>query len=99
MGEHDYWFGLYKITSPHGSGSYWFASTWYGGFSSSFRWWAAHYPRLRYALCVTYTADGWKDAYCTEEHYFTCKKPAGTNRYNTIRNAVLTCAQKPTQSA
>ena len=93
----DYWFGLYKITSQHGSGSYWYATTWYGGFLSSFRWWADSYPRLRYALCFVYTADGWKDANCTEEHCFTCKKCPGTNRYDTTRGAVLARAQKPTR--
>ena len=31
----------------------------------------------RYATCVRFTSDGWKDAYCDELYYFACKKPAG----------------------
>ena len=95
--ECDHWFGLYKITSQYGIGSYWYATTWYGGFLSSYRWWAPSYPSLRYALCFVYTAEGWKDAYCDEEHCFTCKKCPGTNRYDTTRGAVLARARKPTR--
>jgi len=75
--EREYWFGLFKIVAPPDSGSYWFATAWYGSFKSTYRWWARGYPRHRYATCVRITRFGWKDRSCDYDYYFTCKKDAG----------------------
>ena len=76
--ERCYWFGLYKITAVRHSWFYWFATGWIDGNTSPWRDYARFYPRVRYATCFYYTTGGWKDAYCDDEFYFTCKKVAGS---------------------
>jgi len=72
-----YWLGLYKIISQPGSGSYWYATRWYDGSTSTYRWWADGYPLYLQETCIAYTKNGWKDQPCSYEYYFIVKKPAG----------------------
>jgi len=74
-----YWLGLYKLTASRGSSSYWYATRWYDGSLSAYRWWADGFPRYRYETCVYFTIDGWYDASCDSEFYFVGKKPAGNS--------------------
>jgi len=62
----DYWFGLYKLSSA-----------WYDGNPSTYRNWVGDEPDNP-NRCIVYTADGFDDKGCNEQHYYTCKKGAGS---------------------
>ena len=75
----NYWLGMYKTTSSPGDATYWAATRWYDGSTSTYRHWAAGYPRPdNYDTCVGYGVDGWIDQPCGVQYYFTCKKQPGT---------------------
>lgn len=72
LDSEDYWFGLFKVV-----GDMWVGTTWYDQNPSTYRNWAAGYPKYENAICVRYTKDGFKDRACSFEYYFACKKYAG----------------------
>jgi len=70
LDSEDYWFGLYKIMGPD-----WVATTWYDRDTSAYRLLVDSFPQYRDPAdeCMVYTAEGWTDRPCDDEHYFTCK--------------------------
>jgi len=61
-----YWFGLYKILQ----------TAWYDNNPSRYRNWVDEPNNPD--TCVVYTADGFDAQPCNKQHYYTCKKVAGS---------------------
>jgi len=67
------------MTASRSSPFYWYATRWYDGSLSTYRWWAPDFPHDKYASCICYTAEGWLDAPCDSEFYFVVEMPAGSS--------------------
>ena len=78
LDEREYWLALYKLTSGRTWPFYWKATYWLDDSKATYRDWSDDYEQIKYANCITYTSEGWIDHKCSDEHYFTCKKDAGT---------------------
>ena len=52
-------------------------TAWYDGNPAAYRHWVVGEPD-DHDRCVVYTANGFDDKECNEQHYYTCKKGAGS---------------------
>jgi len=71
----EYWFGLHKLSATIDG-----TTAWYDGNPSTYRNWATGEPSNATA-CILYSKYGFRDQWCSMNHYYTCKKSPGSYLY------------------